>query len=113
MTEYIDGHRWPQRAVTPDAPSRPETPPTPAPDQQDGTGASLPNALRDFLRLPDVIVRPDEERCAVVIAMPSYLARSLAAFAPDPLQVRLAAQLVEAAEMDAADARLELLRGAS
>lgn len=97
--EWIDGHR----RFTPD-----DTP-------EDARGArltdqaALPGALADFLRLPDVYVRPDEARAEVVIAMPSYLAYQLAPLCPNPLNVQLAAGLAEAAEQDAEDHRRDLL----
>lgn len=57
MTESVDGRRWPQRAVTPDAPPRPETSLTPAPDQQDGVGADLPlfDVYAGFVMRPDSV----------------------------------------------------------
>lgn len=102
--ENVDGHRV---FVPTDAPTGPEPGEQPRADQQVRSGALL-DSLTALLHLPDVWVQADEARCAVVIAMPSHVARSLAPYATDPLQVLLAAQLVEAAELDAAAHRDEL-----
>lgn len=106
--ENVDGHRvWTERSAV--APAGPETSGEVPADRRDLP--AVPDALRDFLRLPEVYVHPDEQRCAVVISMPAYLARGLAELHPNPLQVRLAAQLIEAAEMDAAEAADERRTG--
>lgn len=56
--ENVDGHRvWTETSVAPgDAPSRPVSPETPAPDQQGGTGA-----------LPRFSVTADYRTCLVAV----------------------------------------------
>lgn len=97
--ENVDGH--PVFTPSEDAPGRPLT-------DQVGVRVALPDTLAEFLRLPDVHVRPDEAACEVVIAMPAYLGAALAERHPNPLQVRLAVALIDAAEQDLETHRRDL-----
>jgi hypothetical protein len=89
--EDIDGHR-----VWGSAP----TPAVPAP-----TVPQAPDSLTHLLHLPGVYVQADEDNAQVVIGMSPDHARAIADYAPNPLQVRLAAQLVDAALLDLEDAQ--------
>lgn len=86
----------------------PPNAPRPALSDQVQAGGALPD-LRELLHQPDVTVQADEFRCAVVICLPAATARAIAHAHPEPLQVLLAAQLIDAAEQDAADHRRSLL----
>jgi hypothetical protein len=54
MSEFVDGRRWPERAITPDSSVAPDAPAAPDPDQQ-----AQPGAFPEFTVHAGYVMRPD------------------------------------------------------